>query len=103
MSNLQSKPSKDTISKCILTTYWHAKVISENAIWLKKSGALQEIDNDEITEAVKKLAPSANYFIKMIDTAFLDARVSKMTLAEQQEFIYQIMEMTEEKMNQLKY
>jgi hypothetical protein len=38
----------------------------------------------------------------MIDRAFLDARVNKMTLEEQQEFIYQIMELTEDKMNDLK-
>ncbi len=96
------KPSQDTISKTILVTYWHAKVISENALWLKQSGALQEIDNKEVIDAIKQLAPKANYFINMIDRAFLDANVKKMTLDEQQEFIYQIMELTEDKMNELK-
>jgi hypothetical protein len=51
--------------------------------------------------AIKELAPKANYFINMIDKAFLDARVNKMTLEEQQEFIYQIMELTEQKMEEL--
>lgn len=101
MSNIQSKPNQDTISKTILATYWHAKVISENALWLKKSGALQDIDNKEVVGAIKDLAPKANYFINMIDKAFKDARVKKMTLDEQQEFIYQIMELTEAKMEEL--
>jgi hypothetical protein len=100
MNNL-GKPNQDTISKTILATYWHAKVISENMIWLKKSGALHEIENNEVVGAIKDLAPKANYFINMIDKAFLDAKIKKMTLDEQQEFIYQIMELTEEKMEEL--
>jgi hypothetical protein len=100
MNNL-GKPNQDTISKTILATYWHAKVISENMIWLKKSGALHEIENNEVVGAIKDLAPKANYFINMIDKAFLDAKIKKMTLDEQQEFIYQIMELTEQKMEEL--
>ena len=100
MNNL-GKPNQDTISKTILATYWHSKVISENVLWLKKSGALQEIDNKDVVGAIKELAPKANHFINIIDKAFLDARVNKMTLEEQQEFIYQIMELTEDKMNEL--
>jgi len=100
MNNL-GKPNQDTISKTILATYWHAKVISENMIWLKKSGALHEIENNEVVGAIKDLAPKANYFINMIDKAFLDAKIKKMTLDEQQEFIYQIMELTEHKMEEL--
>jgi len=100
MNNL-GKPNPNTISKTILATYWHAKVISENMLWIKKSGALQGIDNDEIVGAIKELAPKANYFINIVDKAFSDARVNKMTLEEQQEFIYQIMELTEQKMEEL--
>lgn len=100
MNNL-GKPNQDTITKAILTTYWHAKVISENALWLKKSGALHEIENKEVVGAIKDLAPKANYFIKIIDTAFSEGGVNKMTLDEQQEFIYQIMELTESKMEEL--
>jgi hypothetical protein len=70
-------------------------------LWIKKSGALQGIDNDEIVGAIKELAPKANYFINIVDKAFSDARVNKMTLEEQQEFIYQIMELTEQKMEEL--
>jgi hypothetical protein len=100
MNNL-GKPNQDTISRTILATYWHAKVISENVLWLKKSGALQGIDNDEIVGAIKEVAPKANHFIKIVDKAFSDAKINKMTLEEQQEFIYQIMEMTEQKMEEL--
>lgn len=99
--NSLGKPNQDTISKTLLATYWHSKVISENVLWLKKSGALQGIDNDEIVGAIKELAPKANHFINIIDKAFTDARIKKMTLEEQQEFIYQIMELTEDKMNEL--
>jgi len=100
MNNL-GKPNQDTISKTILATYWHAKVISENALWLKKSGALQGIDNDEVVGAIKDLAPKANYFIKIIDAAFEGARIKKMTFDYKQEFILKIMELTENKMNEL--
>ena len=100
MNNL-GKPNQDTISRTLLATYWHSKVISENVLWLKKSGALQGIDNDEIVGAIKEVAPKANHFIKIVDKAFSDAKINKMTLEEQQEFIYQIMEMTEQKMEEL--
>jgi len=38
-------------------------------IWIKKSGALHEIENNEVVGAIKDLAPKANYFINMIDKA----------------------------------
>lgn len=95
---MSSKPSQDTISKTILSTYWHAMVISENCLWLKKSGAFNEIvdRDDNIKEAIKKLAPAANHYINIINKQFASARVKKMTLEEQQEAIFKVMEATEE-------
>lgn len=97
---MSNKIPQETISKTILSTYWHAMVISENCLWLKKSGALNDIveKDDNIKEAIKQLGPAANRYINIINKQFKGARVGKMTLEQQQEVIFKIMEATEEMM-----
>lgn len=96
-----SKPSREVLTMAILNAYWHLRVASENLLFLK--GYKNEIDNEDIVDAIKQVSAKANYFTGTIDKAFNEARVSKLTLAEQDEMMFRIVEETEKIIKEMQY
>ena len=72
---IASKPSREVLTMAILNAYWHLRVASENLLFLK--GYKNEIDNEQIVEAIKQVSAMANYFTVTIDKEFNEERVIK--------------------------
>lgn len=90
-------PAQQELGYKILKAYLHIKASAEYMKIIKES--LHLIESAELKDAVKQVSPKMNYFIKRIETDFKENGITPQTIENQDELIFQVMDIMDEKIN----